>query len=71
MLKEQFVEVKVRETVRVCWVVEGAEALKLDVFQAVKMPPDAPIAGLLQQPSRRRGRKVWRLRGGISESFVS
>jgi hypothetical protein len=61
MLKTQFVVVEDRETVRVCSVEKDEEAPNEELFQAVRIPPAVPFAGLICQESRRRGRKECRL----------
>jgi hypothetical protein len=71
MFKAQFEVVETRETVRVCSVEEDVGTLKVELFQAVKMPLEEPFAGLKIQASRQRGRKECRLDRGISESLVS
>jgi hypothetical protein len=53
MFKAQFEVVETRETVRVCSVEEDVGTLKVELFQAVKMPPEAPFAGLKIHASRR------------------
>lgn len=69
--KGRLVAVEARQTVRVLAVRETLVREKAELVQAVRTPPEAPLAGLYSKLSRRRGRKEKSLGGEMSAGLVS
>lgn len=44
--RERFVEAETKDMVRVCSVEEKREALRVELFQAVRIPPAVPSEGM-------------------------